>query len=281
MHRALIRLGQHNHPRELQGLVDALQLAKIQVEVRIRDSTHAEIWISEKDQVTASVIWSRFCKNPQADEFQQAAWHLERPKPLVKYSGSNLNLLSRAIKLNPLVQLITIICLVTFISLHYLEPQATFNFFKFSVVSWPTWFSPMFLHFDALHLVFNLMWWIYLGDKIAKRLGTFTLMTLCVLSGLISNWMQYLLVDGNFGGLSGVVYALCGFAWLRHIKCPNEETMLSTAVIGMLLIWMIIGFADVLFINMANWAHFFGLLSGALIGWLWPRMTRPSDTGTS
>jgi GlpG protein len=33
-----------------------------------------------------------------------------------------------------------------------------------------------------------------------------------------------------------------------------------------MLVWLALGFADVLFINMANWAHLGGLVAGASLG---------------
>ena len=84
----------------------------------------------------------------------------------------------------------------------------------------------------------------------------------------MSNWAQYLLVDNRFGGLSGVVYALLGFAWIYSSKLPEEKQLITKPVVGFMLVWMVLGFADVLFISMANWAHLFGLLSGMAIAGL-------------
>jgi GlpG protein len=44
-----------------------------------------------------------------------------------------------------------------------------------------------------------------------------------------------------------------------------------------MLIWLALGFADVLFVSMANWAHLFGLLSGAALGFVSAKIANNSN----
>ena len=70
------------------------------------------------------------------------------------------------------------------------------------------------------------------------------------------------MVGPNFGGLSGVVYGLLGYGWIYRALNPKQPPLVSNAIIGFMLIWLILGFADMLPVGMANWAHLGGLLSG-------------------
>ena len=65
-----------------------------------------------------------------------------------------------------------------------------------------------------------------------------------------------------FGGLSGVVYGLLGFCWIYSALNPKQPALVTTAIVGFMLVWLVLGFADVLFVGMANWAHLGGLVSG-------------------
>lgn len=140
--------------------------------------------------------------------------------------------------------------------------ESVFSTFQFDPHTPWRWVTPAFLHFGLLHLVFNLSWWVYLGNLIERRLGNWVLSAIFITGALLSNWMQYLLADANFGGLSGVVYALLGFCWIHSVLHPKSSPLISTPVVGFMLVWMVLGFTDVLFINMANWAHLFGLIGG-------------------
>jgi GlpG protein len=278
----LVLLGTYHQPRLLQGLVDYLQTQNITTTVRVLDGRTAEVWVEEAQLPEANAIWLTFLNEPTAAKFQDAAWQVDRPSALFQYQHTSLNLWSRTLSLNPFVLLVALASIVIFASLHLFSPEPTYRLLQFDTQYIANWFTPIFMHFDALHLIFNLMWWVYLGNKIALNYGSRCLLLVTLTSALLSNWMQYYLVGPNFGGMSGVVYALCGFVWLNGVRYPNQEKILPNAMIGMMLVWMAIGFADVLYVSMANWAHLFGLLSGALLGYSWPRAKNTiSDKGIS
>lgn len=91
------------------------------------------------------------------------------------------------------------------------------------------WVSHAFLHFSLLHILFNLMWWWYLGGQMEKRLGTSKLLVLTIVSAVFSGWGQSLFSGANFGGLSGVVYALMGYVWLTGERAPERGISLPVA----------------------------------------------------
>jgi len=125
--------------------------------------------------------------------------------------------------------------------------------------------GPAFFHFSWLHIVFNTMWWWQLGGSIEKALGKSTLINILLLSAIVSNVGQYLVSGSNFGGLSGVVYALVGFVWWFGYLAPERGLSLSKPLVGFLLFWLVLGFVDLLPVNVANTAHLLGLISGCLL----------------
>ncbi len=126
------------------------------------------------------------------------------------------------------------------------------------------WVTPMLLHFSVTHLVFNLCWWFLLGQKVEQHDGSILLLQLALSSAIFSNGLQFSLVGADFGGLSGVVYALFGYCWLKDKLAKRQDYQVSDALAGFMLIWLVLGFMDVLWVNMANWAHLGGLLAGLI-----------------
>lgn len=128
--------------------------------------------------------------------------------------------------------------------------------------------GPALFHFSLLHVAFNTMWWWQLGGSIEKTLGKRTLINLFLVSAIVSNVGQFLVSGPYFGGLSGVVYALVGFVWWMGWLAPDKGLSLSKPIIGFLLFWLVLGFVDLLPVNVANTAHLLGLLSGCLLALL-------------
>lgn len=127
--------------------------------------------------------------------------------------------------------------------------------------------SPIFLHFSIEHLIFNCLSFWYLGSILERKLPMVWYVGLIVLIALVSNYSQLWISGPLFGGLSGVVYGLIGFAacfqfLYRSLMIPNGLFYLA---IG----WIVLGFtpffAAVGLGNMANTAHVSGLLCGAIL----------------
>lgn len=127
------------------------------------------------------------------------------------------------------------------------------------------WVSHAFLHFSLLHILFNLMWWWYLGGQMEKRLGTSKLLVLTIVSAVFSGWGQSLFSGANFGGLSGVVYALMGYVWLTGERAPERGISLPRGLMAFSVLWLIAGYFDILGLSIANAAHVSGLIIGLLM----------------
>lgn len=135
--------------------------------------------------------------------------------------------------------------------------------------------TPALLHLSAAHLFFNLFWWWYLGGRIELVLGGKTLLLLFVVTGVSANLLQWYTSGPLFGGLSGVVYGLFGFCavygWRRR-----SALNLPPALLAFMVGWLLLGYTEILWINMANDAHLMGLISGLILGLLY----RVNNRGT-
>lgn len=132
-------------------------------------------------------------------------------------------------------------------------------------------FTPIFLHFGILHLVFNGLWLAMLGSRIESLEGSVHLLLLVVISGAASNMSQFYW-SGTiyFGGMSGVIYALLGYLWIKHKIAPQYFAPLPSGLMGFMVGWLVLCMTGVLEvalgIGVANAAHLSGLVAGLLIG---------------
>ena len=131
--------------------------------------------------------------------------------------------------------------------------------------------TPIFLHFGLMHLVFNCLWLALLGGRVERLYGSMHLLLLVLVSGAISNLIQYSWQgSAYFGGMSGVVYALLGYIWIKGQFVSQPELQLPPGILGFMLIWLLVGMTGVLKlllgIGVANGAHVGGLLIGMLLG---------------
>ena len=262
----MIHIGSSDNPRAVQGAADYFKTQGVDIELKTLDGKHVEVWVSDDDLELATTLWKEFLEHPYHEKYQIASWQAGDTEARFIYHGKRLNLIKRFKNLHVFLKSVCAVCLLIYLSLYLPYGWDLFTLLQFDPSSLPNWLTPALMHFSAIHLIFNLGWWLHLGDRLIKRTSAKMLLVLFVVSGLVSNWAQYFFVDKNFGGLSGVVYALLGYAWVYGARHTSEAPLVEKPIVGFMLIWMLVGFSDVLFINMANWAHLFGLLSGMLLG---------------
>ncbi|MEI6178305.1 MAG: rhomboid family intramembrane serine protease [Verrucomicrobiota bacterium] len=126
-------------------------------------------------------------------------------------------------------------------------------------------FTPMFLHFSILHLVFNVYWLWMLGALLEIRYRSWNYLLLVLAVALVSNLAQALARGTSFGGMSGVNYGLFGFLFLHGKYHPAPSFRLDSQTVFMMLAWLVFCFTGALG-PVANWAHSFGFLTGASAG---------------
>lgn len=129
--------------------------------------------------------------------------------------------------------------------------------------------TPDFLHFSALHLLFNSLWLWFLGGQLEKSKGSLYYLSGVLAISVFSNIAQYLSTGPAFGGLSGVVYGLVGYCWLWSRKYPNQ-VFFPPALFAVSVVWLFIGYTPLtLWLGlgkMANDAHLYGLVAGLIWG---------------
>ena len=131
--------------------------------------------------------------------------------------------------------------------------------------------SPIFLHFGLLHLIFNALWLSFLGSQIETHEGSLHFLLIVLISGIASNMSQYYWsATIYFGGMSGVIYALLGYLWIKHKIVPHTFAPLPNGLMGFMVGWLVLCMTGVLElalgIGVANAAHLSGLIAGLLIG---------------
>ncbi|GDY19324.1 rhomboid family intramembrane serine protease GlpG [Verrucomicrobiota bacterium] len=128
-------------------------------------------------------------------------------------------------------------------------------------------FTPALLHSSFLHLLFNMLWLKDLGSLIETRVSSLYLLVLVVGTAIGSNLVQYWWGGPGFGGMSGVVYGLFGFIWVRGKLDPASGLFLDKQTVVLMLVWFFVCFFE--FIpRVANGAHLGGLVIGALWGFI-------------
>lgn len=123
--------------------------------------------------------------------------------------------------------------------------------------------TPIFLHMSFLHILFNMLWFKDLGYLIEFNFGKNFLITFVLVSGFVSNICQYLVSGPQFGGMSGVLYAMLGFIWVYKKLNSDFEYAIPRFDIGMMIGWYFMCLTGVLG-PIANTAHGSGLVAGML-----------------
>jgi len=122
--------------------------------------------------------------------------------------------------------------------------------------------TPIFLHMGALHLLFNMIWLFDFGSQIERNRSSGFMLLLVVIAAVVSNVAQYWWSDSPFfGGMSGVVYALFGYVWIKGRYEPHLGMGVAHQTVLFMLGWMI--FCIIMpSLQVANAAHVLGLLVG-------------------
>jgi GlpG protein len=134
-------------------------------------------------------------------------------------------------------------------------------------------FTPMFIHWSWLHIIFNMLWLRDLGSMIEARQSSLHLFFIAFAIAGLSNLGQFLVSGPIFGGMSGVVYGLLGYIWIRGKFDPASGLYLHPSTVSMMLIWFVLciasNFSPTPFLrNIANTAHAVGLGAGMAWGYL-------------
>lgn len=127
--------------------------------------------------------------------------------------------------------------------------------------------TPIFLHFGAIHIIFNALWIWYLGTMLEFNQGRIATLVLVLIIGVTSNSAQAMVSEGIiFGGLSGVVHGLFAYCWLWGRLHKDSSVQLSSilfVVVTALMLLSPLGLFDIIVGGeIADTAHISGYTSG-------------------
>lgn len=139
--------------------------------------------------------------------------------------------------------------------------------------------TPILVHLSILHLLFNMFWLRDLGGMVEVQRGTRYLIPIVLACAVISNVAQYYVSGPAFGGMSGVVYGLFGYVWVKGRFQPWLGVGIGQQSAMIMMIWLALGFTGMLG-PIANAAHVVGLLVGAAIAYApvgWKRLRKQAQ----
>jgi len=261
-----------------------------------------EVWVLDDDNVGQSKsLLEQFRKNPDDPAFASAtrvAAHrrehdeaAEAPKRNRVVDARTMIFYTPPVPLGPLsIALIAISIAVTFLTdfgknahLTQILSISQFPAVIGNHVQWDTmllevrhgevWrlFTPMFLHFNILHIFFNMLWLRDLGSMIEARRNSWFLLLLTLVLAATSNVGQYLYKGPGFGGMSGVVYGLLGYIWMQGKFNPASKLSLQPQTVTFMIVWFFVCLAGLVG-PVANTAHGVGLAVGVAWGFLDARL---------
>ncbi len=152
----------------------------------------------------------------------------------------------------------------------YVKPETGWQW-PVEIMNGEIWriFTPVFVHGSFWHLVFNMYFLWMLGNIIERTKGSARFLIICLATAAGAHFTQYFIVGPSFIGISGVVYGLLGYLWMKQMLAPEEGYFLPDSLITWMLMWLflgIFGILDSMGLHIANGAHFGGLLTGMLLG---------------
>lgn len=134
--------------------------------------------------------------------------------------------------------------------------------------------TPIFVHFGVLHILFNMQWMWGLGRWIEFNRGTLRYVLLVLITAIVSNLAQLYWSGPAFGGMSGVVFGLIGYAWMKGRTAPEDGIGLPQDQVVYSMFFLLICMSGALG-PIANAAHLGGFLTGIVLGLrkkLWRQM---------
>ncbi|MGA2175671.1 MAG: rhomboid family intramembrane serine protease [Verrucomicrobiota bacterium] len=249
------------------------------------DSDGWGVWIHSEDQIEAGhQALAAFLQNPGDLRYRraaEAAAGLEQRRRREEAAAADrirtrAQIWNRSGSMPLTLSLIVVCVLVTVFSgltptlqaVHWLLISEWNRGWLPEVRSGQIWrlFTPIFIHFGPMHLIFNMLVLRDLGGMVEFCQGTRKLALMVLVLALGSNLGQYLLFNPYFGGMSGVLYGIFGYIWVRSQSDPASGLALSPMTVAMMLVWFFLCLFGLLGGTVANGAHGVGLIMGIIWG---------------
>jgi GlpG protein len=293
---------------EAQRLADYLLTLGISARVD-PDGDAWAVWIREEDQLPlATKELQQFLADPKAERYCQATQSAEtlRKQQSREEQSRRKNMIEMRDRWDtspsgrrPLTVLLIAACIFVAIATDagerkdsevlralWFAPPPTNMFEQFtwtpikSINEGQVWrlVTPIFIHFGPWHLLFNMLMFYSLGSLVEVRRGSVRFGFLVLVLAVAANYSQYFFPfvlhwgAGSlwFGGMSGVVYGLFGYVWMKSRFDPQAKMFVPPNTVAMLLVWLLLGWSGalekLLGSSIANWEHTIGLIVGVAIG---------------
>lgn len=288
-------IGQLETEEQARLFADYLYVRDLEAQVEPSFSGGWTVWVVDEGAVDeAAGLLSRFRSMPDAEEFFQAASAAEDRRKAEQKVEHEINRKLKRPGVFPWVMggggltgILMVFCVLVAIVTGMGENTAWIRRLQLSAFQiplqdplrfwnalpevmggqvWRLW-TPVFLHFGLWHLVFNLFWLRDLGSVLEQRIGTWRFAGIVALVALVSNLSQFVVSGAGFGGMSGVIYGLFGYLWVRGRLDRSFIWMMAPMMSTLLLLYLGLGLLG-LFGPTANTAHLSGLAVGMALGWV-------------
>jgi GlpG protein len=283
---------------------DFLYVQGIENQVELHKPDGWAVWVKDEDKIEqATALLTTFRKNPSDPKYRAqgksaTALREKEEKGKATYQkkvrdGRQLFRPLAAYGFGPLTFVLILISVVVAIVSRFGEAQdpimrlfMTDYSVQGSYISWnprlleirhgELWrlITPIFIHFGPLHLIFNMLWLRDLGSMIEARQSSWLLGLMVLVVAVASNLVQFYFGGPHFhpggpdfGGMSGVVYGLLGYVWIRGKFDPASGLFLHSYTVTMMIIWFVACFTP-LIPHVANGTHAAGLVIGMAWGYL-------------
>lgn len=286
------RVGDDETEERAQRYLAALAEAGIEADVREASDGKYALYVLDEDRlpqaeelylafVAAAPDDPRFRAKAPVAEPQKVAAPAE-PAPAAKsgrhrhvnMSRSRNMALSQAFNAVPLTFSTIVLCVaLTLVSWSQAREAQEFSlylvYFGDLILQGQVWrlITPIFLHADFLHLLFNMMWLYQLGGAIETLEGKRYLVIQTLIFAIIVDTAQYCVSGPGFLGFSGVGYAQFGYVWMMTKYQPGTRYFIATSTVYYMIGWAVFCLTGALG-PVANTEHFVGLGIGVAWGYL-------------
>ena len=263
------------------------------------------IWVHREDRVTeARDLLSDFLKDPAdprfrasartAREIRQEAAQVEKAYrrrvkdlrdrwegPMYQRAPVAFGLMVVSVIVTALVHFVPQVNPYLWFSSWYYDAENSFHDPGFrEIARGEVWrlVTPIFIHMDLIHLFFNMVAMRYLGERVEMRKGSWRFALICLVAAIGGNVGEFFKSGGDFGGMSGVVFALAGYLWIKGYTDPEDGLSLDQRSVNWMIGWFLLGIIlpmtagpepqSGMLYNMANIAHGVGLGVGMAFGLL-------------
>lgn len=304
------RIGTVSNEQQAQSLRDYLFTRDIEVQVDEGDDGW-NVWVLDEDQLdTARQELEEFQTDPQAQKYAAAsaqanARRQARLDEELKARKRHVNMRERwerpiflriPVTFALIIASVGVTIATRFGSNHELTNQfyiehvdyaaGLYNTTLPDVRSGQVWrlVTPIFLHMNWMHIIFNMYWLYLLGGMIESARGKWrflsTVLIIAVASNLVQFWgpafrlaewsqlfdepEKYFSYGPTFGGMSGVIYGLFGYLWMKSRFAPEEGFFVPKQTVVLFIVWAFLCLSGLVG-PVANTAHFVGLFTGMAI----------------